>query len=122
MKKIHLEILVSAFFVAFSTIFVYGRLAGYAVFWNAQFFWSFALAVGWVIVSLGYFHQGWLVHTGKSAEHVSIVLPIAVFIVQCILFVKGIFYSDWSLITGAVMVNSGVVFSLYQILKVRAKR
>lgn len=76
---------------------------------------------GWVIVSLGYFHQGWLVHSGKNAEHVSIVLPVAVFSVQCILFVKGIFYGDWSLIYGAVIVNSGVVFSLYQIIKARHK-
>jgi len=79
------------------------------------------LALGWVIVSLGYYHQGWLVHKSKSAEHVSIVLPVAVFMVQCILFVKGIYYKDWSLILGAVMVNSGVVFSLYQIIKSRSK-
>lgn len=108
-------------FVAFSTVFIFGRLAMFPNFWNSQVFWSSVLALGWVIVSLGYYHQGWIVHTSKSSEHVSIVLPIAVFVVQCILFVKGIFYDDWSLITGAVMVNSGVVFNLYQIIKVRHK-
>ena len=119
MKKIHWEILFSALLVAFGTLFTYGRLSGFSIFWNSQLLWSVALSVGWVVVALGYYHQGWLVHTSKSAEHVSIVLPVAVFIVQCILFVKGIFYNDWSLITGAVMVNSGVAFSLYQIIKVR---
>ena len=107
-------------FVCISTIVVYWRLAGFSVFWDSQFLWSAGLAIGWVIVSLGYYHQGWIVHTSKSAEHVSIVLPMAVFVVQCILFVKGIYYNDWSLIVGAVMVNSGVIFSLYQILKARS--
>ncbi|KND48896.1 MAG: hypothetical protein AB200_00515 [Parcubacteria bacterium C7867-005] len=119
MKKIYLEILFSALFVALSTIFIYGRLIGFDVFWNSQFLWSVILSIGWVVVALGYYHQGWLVHTSRSADHVSVVLPTAVFIVQCILFIKGIYYGDWSLIIGAVMVNSGVVFSLYQI--VRAK-
>ncbi len=84
-------------------------------------FWSVILAFGWIVVSLGYYHQGWLVHKSKSAEHVSVVLPIAVFLVQCILFVKGIYYHDWSLILGAIMVNSGVIFSLYQIVRVKSK-
>ena len=122
MKKIYLEILASALFVSLGTIFVYGRLAGFAIFWDSQMIWSIILAVGWVIVSLGYYNQGWIVHKSKSAEHVSVVLPIAVFIVQCILFVKGIYYSDWSLIVGAIMVNSGVVFSLYQIIKAKSKK
>lgn len=119
MKKIHFEIPVSVLFVFISTFFVYKYLADLSVFWNSQIFWSVVLALGWVVVSFGYYHQGWLVHKSKSAEHVSVVLPVAVFIVQCILFVKGIYYEDWSLILGAVMVNSGVVFSLYQITKVK---
>ncbi len=122
MKKIYAEIIASIVFVVLSTIFVYGRLAGFAVFWNSQFIWSAVLILGWIIVAIGYYNQGWLVHTSKSAEHVSLVLPISVFIVQCILFVKGIYYSDWSLCAGAVMVNSGVVFSLYQIIKIKWKR
>ncbi len=118
-NKIYLEISLCILFVAISTFFLYGSLVGFDVFWNAQFLWSSVLAVGWVIVSLGYYHQGWMVHQNKSAKNVSTVLPIAVFIVQCILFIKGIYYSDWSLISGAVMVNSGVVFNLYQIFKVK---
>ncbi len=122
MKKLYVEILASTLFVALSTLFVYNQLATFSLFWDSQTLWNVALSVGWVIVSLGYFNQGWLVRESKSAKQVSIVLPSAVFVVQCILFVKGIYYHDWSLITGAVMVNSGVVFSLYQILKARARR
>ncbi|MDD5068144.1 MAG: hypothetical protein PHS53_02985 [Candidatus Pacebacteria bacterium] len=119
MKKIHAEIALSALFVVLGTLFAYTRLVGFNIFWNSQVVWSIVLAIGWVIVAIGYYNQGWIVHKAKSADHVSVVLPIAVFIVQCVLFVKGIYYHDWSLIAGAVMVNSGVVFSLYQILKVR---
>ncbi len=122
MKKLYWEILGSALFVSAATIFTYGRLSGLPIFWDSQFLWSVLLAMGWVIVALGYYHQGHMVHVNKSAANVSIVLPIAVFIVQCVLFIKGIFYNDWSLITGAVMVNSGVIFNLYQIIKVRYKK
>lgn len=121
MKKVHVEIVLSLAFVAVATYFVYGQLVGVSNFWNSQMFWSTTLAFGWVVVALGYYNQGWIVHKSGSAEHVSIVLPIAVFFVQCILFVKGIFYNDWSLITGAIVVNFGVVFSLYQIIKARLK-
>lgn len=110
-----MEIILSILFVALSTFFMYGYLSKSAFFWNAQFFWNIALAVGWIIVSLGYYNQGWIIQKNKSAEHVSVILPSAVFIVQCILFVKGIYYQDWALIAGAVMVNSGVTFNLYQI-------
>ena len=95
------------------------RLAPQTLFWNAQSIWSALLIVGWVIVALGYYHQGWMVQKSKSSKNVSIVLPVAVFVVQCVLFVKGIYYSDRSLIIGALLVNSGVVFSVYQILKMR---
>ena len=77
------------------------------------------MVVCWGIVAVGYYHQGWLIHLRKSSQGVSAFLPIAVFLVQCILFVKGIYYHDWALIFGAVTVNSGVVFDLYQIWKVR---
>src|SRR3990167_8806369 len=115
MKKIHIEIVLAAAFVVFPTYFVYRVLAGVGSFWNAQSFWSLALLFCWAIVAYGYYNQGWLVHHDHSAAHVSVVLPVTVFFVQCILFVKGIFYRDYALIAGAVMVNSGVVFSLYQI-------
>lgn len=121
MKKLLLEFFLSAVFVFGSTYVFYSILAGIPPFWDAQFFWSIVLALGWVIVAAGYYHQGWLVHTKKSSANVSIVLPIAVFFIQCILFVKGIYYQDWSLVWGAVVVNSGVVFSLYQIVRSRRK-
>lgn len=122
MKKITLEIILSVVFVFVSTYFVYTRLAGLESFWSTQTLWSTVLAICWVIVALGYYHQGWLIRTKNKADDVSIILPIAVFIVQCILFVKGIYYHDWSLIWGAVVVNSGVVFSFSQIIRVRRKR
>lgn len=116
MLKLVTEIVASTLFVAVSTFVIFNQIGNVSVFWDAQFLWSVALAIGWVVVSFGYFHQGWLVREGKSASHVSIVLPSAVFIVQCILFVKGIYYDDWSLVAGAIMVNSGVIFSIYHIL------
>ena len=122
MKKIVFESVISVIFVFISTFFAYQYLAGNASFWNSQLFWSILLAICWVVVAAGYYHQGWLVSSQGTAKDVSMILPIAVFIVQCVLFVKGIYYHDWSLIWGAVVVNSGVVFSLSQILKVRRKR
>ena len=117
--KLILETIGSALLVFLSTAFVYSRLMGVSSFWNAQFFWNTVLAAGWIIVAIGYYHQGWLVHMRKNADEVSVVLPTAVFFVQCILFVKGIYYRDWALVLGAVIVNSGVLFSLYQIGKIR---
>ncbi len=121
MKKLFLEIFSSLIFVFIGTLLVYKQLVGVGDFWNAQNIWSIILALGWIVVALGYYHQGYIVHKSKSASHVSIVLPIAVFIVQCVLFVKGIYYKEWALIFGALIVNSGVVFSLYQITHVRYK-
>lgn len=119
MKKIILEIFVSALLVLAPTFFIYRRLAGIESFWNTQFLWSAALILCWIIVAVGYYHQGWLVRSRQRADDVSVVLPVAVFFVQCILFVKGVYYRDWSLIGGALIVNSGVVFSLSQIVKAR---
>ena len=62
-----------------------------------------------------------LVREARSDRNVSVLLPIVVFFVQCILFVKGVYYRDWSLVWGALVVNSGVVFSFYQIARVREK-
>ncbi|MDO8474496.1 MAG: hypothetical protein Q7S62_03080 [bacterium] len=122
MKKLLIEITLSAVIVFGLTFIAYNFLAGISPFWNTQFIWSVVLAVGWAIVAAGYYHQGWLVYTQKSSANVSIVLPIAVFFIQCVLFVKGIYYQDWSLVWGAVIVNSGVVFSLYQIMRQKTKQ
>ena len=121
MKKIYWEILITAGFVLAGTFLAYTWLQTNAQFWDAQTVWSAILMLGWVIVASGYYHQGWLVHKGHTALLVSVVLPSAVFVVQCILFIKGIFFHDWSLIFGAIVVNSGVVFSLYQIIKAKRK-
>ena len=119
MKKFIIEFFVSVLIILIPTFVVYYFLKGVPSFWEEQFLWSVVLAIGWVIVAAGYYHQGWLVHrTGNSAD-VSIVLPATVFFVQCVLFVKGIHYNDWSLVWGALVVNSGVVFSSYNILKSR---
>jgi len=122
MKKIYLEVLLVILFVSVSTFLVYGELASVSQFWNLQMLWSGVLALGWLVVSAGYFHQGSLVRAGHSITHISIFLPSAVFIVQCVLFIKGIYYHDWALIFGAIVVNSGVTFNLYQILKVKISR
>ncbi len=119
MKRVFLEIIVGVAFVLAGTYIAYWFFSGDTLFWSAQQFWSAGLILCWCIVAGGYFHQGWVIHKAKSATHVSFILPIAVFIVQCILFVKGIYYHDWSLIVGALMVNAGVVFNLYQIFEFR---
>lgn len=117
MRKMILEILAGLVFVLGGTYIVYGALAGFPTFWQTQSVWSLILVVLWAVVAGGYFHQGWLVHRGKNSDNVSLLLPAVVFFVQCVLFVKGVFYGDWSLIVGALMVNSSVTFSLYHILK-----
>lgn len=120
--RFYFEIFVSLLIVTVLTVLVYGQLVGIQEFWRADMFWSYALILGWIIIAAGYYHQGWLVRKDHSAAHVSLILPIAVFLVQCILFVKGINFHDWSLIGGAVLVNSGVLFSLYNIARARLKR
>jgi len=119
MKKLTAEVLISILAVSVPTFLVYKRLSLSPSFWDAQFAWSIALVACWIIVAVGYYHQGWLVRMERRAGSVSMVLPIAVFFVQCILFVKGIHYKDWSLVIGAILVNSGVLFSLYNIIKFR---
>jgi uncharacterized protein with PQ loop repeat len=117
MKRLYWEILFVILFVVGGTIVVYNQLIDLSSFWDSQSFWSTALMICWAVVTFGYYHQGWLVHEAKSSAHVSIVLPITVFFAQCILFVKGVYYQDYALMVGAVLVNSGVVFNLYQIKK-----
>lgn len=118
MKKI-LEIILAVIFVVAGTFVAYSFLSDIPMFWNEQTVWSIILAAGWVVVALGYVHQGWLVRRDRSSDHVSILLPSVVFLVQCVLFVKGVHYGDWSLIAGAIMVNSGVTFNLLQIYQNR---
>ncbi|MEK7582830.1 MAG: hypothetical protein AAB483_00260, partial [Patescibacteria group bacterium] len=120
--RFYFEILASLLIVTVLTVVVYGRLVGIEKFWSADMFWSYALMLCWIIVAAGYYHQGWIVRKDHTAAHVSLILPIAVFFVQCILFVKGINFNDWSLIGGAVLVNSGVLFSLYNIIKSRLRK
>ncbi len=119
MKKMYFEVVGVMVILVFLTLTFYDKLAHTASFWNSQFLWSSILSIGWIIVALGYYNQGWIIHENKSSRNVSVVLPISVLVVQCVLFVKGIFYHDWSLIAGAIMVNSGVLFNLYQIFKTR---
>jgi len=117
--RFYFEIVFSLLFVTVATMLIYGKLQQVSVFWKAHMFWSYALMLCWIIVAAGYYHQGWLVRKDHNAAHVSLILPIAVFFVQCILFVKGINFGDWSLVVGAVLVNSGVLFSLYHLMKAR---
>jgi hypothetical protein len=119
LKKLHLEIALVVVFVLGSTTLFYWWLAQHAVFWTAQNFWSIALLVCWGIVAFSYYRQGVMVRNAKSSSHVSLLLPIVVFVVQCILFVKGVYYKDYALVVGAVLVNSGVVFEIYQILSLK---
>ncbi len=119
MKKVHWEIVASMIFVLGGTFLLYGQLANNTAFWDAQFVWSMALIVCWTMVAAGYYYQGWMIHKGHTTVNVSFVLPSIVFIVQCILFVKGVFFHDWSLIFGSLIVNSGVLFCLYQIVKTK---
>ena len=115
LKKFIAELVTVIAFVVAGTWIAYWNLVNIGPFWDAQKFWSVALMICWTAVSFGYYHQGWIIHRDQSTEHVSKILPVTVLLVQCILFVKGIFYHDWSLVVGAVLVNSGVIFYLYQI-------
>ncbi len=117
-KHILWEVLLGFAFVGSGTFVVYYLLANIGGFWTAQNIWSMVLIVCWMVVASGYWHQGWIIRKAQSATNVSYVLPVAVFVVQCILFIKGIYYDDYSLVTGAVMVNSAVAFNLYQIFKI----
>jgi len=120
-KKTLIEVLGATLAVLIPTAVIVSYLIGIETFWSAQTVWSIILAFGWAIVAGGYFHQGWLVHESSDPSDVSIILPSAVFVVQCVLFVKGIYYGDWSLVWGALVVNSGVFFNLYQILRSRMR-
>ena len=122
MKKVYWEILASIVLVLGGTYVIYGYLANYADFWNAQTTWSIALIVGYSVVAAGYYRQGWMIHHRHTDANISALLPCAVAIVQCLLFIKGVYFKDWSLIAGALLINSGVVFCLYQIVKAKARR
>ena len=113
----HWEIIFGCIFVLAGTYVAYTALSQVPNFWSEQNLWSGGLLICWFVVALGYWNQGSIIHKAKSATHVSMVLPFAVFVVQCILFVKGIYYHDMSLVAGALLVNSAVSFDLYQIVR-----
>ncbi|MEJ0021775.1 MAG: hypothetical protein WDN47_04340 [Candidatus Doudnabacteria bacterium] len=117
MKRLYWEILFGALFVLAGSFLAYRFLSGYSAFWTAQKLWSLILVVGYVFVAGGYWRQGAIIHRAKNATNVSLILPSAVFVVQCIIFVKGIYYHDAALVTGAILVNSAVVFDIYQIIR-----
>lgn len=119
MKKVYWEIVASVVFVLGGTFLVYGQLKNNVAFWDAQTIWSVALIICWMMLAAGYYYEGWMIHHGHSTKNVSAVVPSIVLVVHCILFVKGIFFDDWSLVYGSLIVNSGVVFCLYQIIKVK---
>lgn len=122
MRKVHWEIVATLAFVLGGTLLVYGQLKKYPAFWDAQMLWSIVLIIGWIVVAAGYYRQGWLIHHNHSARNLSLLLPSAVFLVQCLLFIKGIHFRDWSLVVGSLIMNSGVTFSLYQIIKAKHLR
>lgn len=122
MRKIHWELVISIVFVLGGSALTYSFLANESYFWNAQRVWSVALIIGWSVVSFEYFRQGWMIHRARTAVNVSAILPATVFAMQCVLFIKGVYFGDWSLVIGALIVNSGVVFTLYQIAKMTKKR
>ncbi len=122
MKKVYWEILISIVFVLGGTFLVYSWLAHNAAFWDAQRIWSIGLIIGWTVFSVEYFRQGWIIHHARTSANTSVLMPLTYFVMQCILFIKGVFFHDWSLIASALILNSGVVFYLYQTIKLKRRR
>ena len=121
-RKVYWEVLISITFVLGGTFLAYSWLAHNAFFWNTQQIWSVGLIIGWTVVAAEYFRQGWMIHNARTSINISALLPSTIFVMQCILFFKGVFFQDWSLIISALTVNSGVVFCLYQIMKKKRRR
>lgn len=96
---------------------MYWWLAEVAGFWGAQDLWSIALLMGYSILSFEYFRHGWMIHHARTSANISPILTLSVFALQCVLFVKGVYFEDWSLIAGALILNCGIVFTLYQTIK-----
>ena len=113
--------LISALFVLGGAYLVYINLESNAAFWDAQHIWSIGLIIGWSVYSIEYFRQGWILHHARTSDNISLLLPSTYLVMQCILFVKGVFFNDWSIIASALIVNSGVVFYLYQALQAKRK-
>ncbi len=84
-----------------------------------QVVWSIILSVCWVVVSFGQYNQGKKIKTKETTKNVSVILPLAVIFAQVILFIKGVYYSDWSLIAGAIAVNIGALYNLFYLIKYR---
>lgn len=122
MRKVHWEILVSVVVVLGGTYLVYNGLAHNAYFWDAQRIWGMGLIVGWTVLSIEYFRQGWIIHHARTSANISVLMPSTYFILQCILFYKGVFFNDWTIIISSLIVNSGVVFYLYQVIKLKSRR
>ena len=89
---------------------------------NIGLVWSIGLMLCWLIVSLGQINQGIKIRNNKSIENVSLLLPVTVFSAQTFLFIKGMVYSDWSLIAGAIVVNIGAAFNIYCFLKEKRRK
>lgn len=113
--------LISAAVVLGGAYLLYSNLGNNAAFWDAQSMWSVALILGWAVYSIEYFRQGWIIHHARTSDNISILLPSTYVVMQCILFIKGVFFHDWSIIVSALIVNSGVVFYLYQVIKIKRK-
>ena len=113
--------LISAVVVLGGAYLVYSNLEQNTAFWDAQHIWSIGLIIGWSVNSIEYFRQGWILHHAHTSDNISLLLPATYLVMQCILFVKGIFFQDWSIIASALIVNSGVVFYLYQALQAKRK-
>ena len=110
MFLVYWEILASVIFVLGGTFLAYGQLSDTAAFWNAQSVWSTALIVSWTLIAAAYYYEGWLIHHGRSQANISAVTLSAHLRRAMHSFIKGIFFNDWSLVFGALLVNSGVVF------------
>ena len=117
MNRVHWEILASIVFVLGGTAFMWSWLSDMPDFWDEQRLWSFALITGYTIVSFEYFRQGWKIHHARSPANISTTLTTTIMLMQCVLFVKGVYFGDWSLIVGALIYNCGVIFLLYQTIK-----
>ena len=101
------------------TYVAYGWLAHSAAFWDAQSIWSIGLIIGWGVVAIEYYRQGWMIHHARTLVNVDALLPSTIFVMECILFVKGVFFDDWSMVVSALIVNSGIAFYLYQIIMIK---
>lgn len=81
--------------------------------------WSVGLEICWLAVAYGWYAQGKIVQQKGDYSNVSLKLPFIMFSTQCFLLAKGIYYDDWSLISGCILVNTAIVYALIQVTKVK---